>query len=39
MQIAAIQCFHISVPYDFGNTAANAAANTPFPLSKLARSR
>jgi L-alanine-DL-glutamate epimerase-like enolase superfamily enzyme len=26
MKIAAIESFHISVPYDFGNTAANAAA-------------
>ncbi len=26
MKIAAIEPFHISVPYDFGNTAANAAA-------------
>jgi L-alanine-DL-glutamate epimerase-like enolase superfamily enzyme len=26
MKIAAIESFHISVPYDFGNTASNAAA-------------
>jgi hypothetical protein len=26
MKIAAIESFHISVPYDVGNTAANAAA-------------
>lgn len=26
MKIAAVESFHISVPYDFGNTAANAAA-------------
>jgi D-galactarolactone cycloisomerase len=26
MKISAVEAFHISVPYDFGNTAANAAA-------------